>query len=557
MNKSRERLIHLLGGTPLYTLVGPPGTGKTTRLARMVSEAVDAGWQVLIASLTKTAAREVAGRGLPIDDRRIGTLHAHAYRALGGGIAIAESPEGLRSWSEWVAAHGHPTGWLLSGEAAPSPDEPKDGPGQATGRTDGDALYEQIGVFRSRLAPVETWPLSHQAFWRAWREWKAEECYTDFEDLIERCALEDVPPALHADALYVDEAQDLSASEVRLCATWARHVRAFVVVGDPRQALYEWRGSDPSMFADLIRASKKSDVLRQSYRVPQAVHGAATAWVEQLRDGIDAEYLPTEAAGRLERTGLSLRRAELLADDIAGRVAAGQSVMALASCSYLLRPMLAVLRARGLPFHNPYRSKRGDWNPLRNPESPTSAAGRLLAFTRTSTDVWGGEARFWEPKELHGWADALPADLFVRGGKTAIKRAAEKGGTALTPDGLAALVPSGEALRAMLYGDLGWYRAHLTEKAAKASAFALAVAERGGVRSLLETPRIVAGTCHSVKGGEADRVYLWPDLSPSGFEDWSSADRRGQIVRTMYVGMTRAKESLVLCGPSSALAVQW
>lgn len=557
MDSVRSELIHLIGQTPLYTLVGPPGTGKTTRLAKLVRDAVDADWQVLIASLTKTAAREVAGRHLPIHDHRIGTLHAHAYRALGGGINIAEDKRGITSWGEWVQEHGLPYGWQLSGGAAPSPDEPKDAPSFADERTDGDDIYGQIGIWRSRLAPSDVWPLSHQAFFKAWCEWKAESDFTDFEDLIEKCALEDIAPTFETDALYVDEAQDLSASEIRLCATWARRVRAFVVVGDPRQCLYEWRGSDPNLFGELIRASKKTDVLRQSYRVPRAVHGAAALWVEQLRDGIDAAYLPTDAEGGLERNGLNLRRADLIADEIADVAKSGQTVMTLTSCSYLLRPVIAALRQRGIPFHNPYRTKRGDWNPLRSPESPTSAAGRLVAFSRVDTDVWGGEARFWTSKEIQGWADALPADMFVRGGKTAIKRAAGKDGTTLTPEDLAALVPSHDVLEAMFFGRLDWYRDHMVPKAAKGSEFAMKVTERTGVRSLFDTPKVITGTCHSVKGGEADRVYLWPDLSPSGYDDWCSSDTRGQNVRMFYVGMTRAKQSLVLCGPSSARAVTW
>lgn len=575
MNNRNDSLIQLVGRTPLYTLVGPPGTGKTTRLSKIVRQAVDSGWDVLIASLTKTAAREVVQRDLPVDDSRIGTLHAHAYRALGGRLDIAEGKDGLKSWAEWIDEKGLPDGWALSGGRAPSPDEPKDGEVGSTDsdeRTDGDEIFGEIGVLRSRLTSVDLWPTLLQAFFGSWCEWKAKSGFTDFEDLIERCAIHHIPPALSFDALYVDECQDLSASEVRLCATWAQMARAFVMVGDPRQCLYEWRGSDPDLFGELIRASKKTDVLRQSWRVPGAVHAEAVAWVSQLQDGLDAEYLPkrevtgyTDAGqailgdvidGSVERRGWSLRNPEMMARELVDETADGSSAMCLTTCSYMLRPLISSLRAEGIPFHNPYRTTRGDWNPLARPNSPTSGAGRLVAFSRVNTDTWGDEARFWTPKELAGWADALPADMFVRGGKTAIKRAAEKEGQAFTPSDLESYVTCRQTLTAMLYGDLEWYREHLTPKTAKGSAFALNVADKRGVKTLLEKPRVIVGTCHSVKGGEADRVYLWPDLSPSGYDTWCG-NERGQVIRQMYVGMTRAKRSLVLCNASSGRSVVW
>jgi ATP-dependent exoDNAse (exonuclease V) beta subunit len=34
-------------------------------------------------------------------------------------------------------------------------------------------------------------------------------------------------------------------------------------------------------------------------------------------------------------------------------------------------------------------------------------------------------------------------------------------------------------------------------------------------------------------------------------------DPRDSVYRLMYVGMTRAKESLILCAPASNLAVHW
>lgn len=559
MSTTIDALMQIAAERPLYTLIGPPGTGKTTTLAAKVEDAVAAGWQVLIASLTKTAAREVAGRRLPLHESRIGTLHSHAFRALGGHVAIAEGKEGLSSWAAHVEDRGLPPEWTLSGGRAPSPDEPKDAEigGDGDERTKGDDLLEEVGVLRSRLAPFEVWPVSARAFFTAWCDWKREQGFLDFEDLIERCATENVPPAMDVDALYADEVQDFSASEWRLLLAWSRYVRALVVVGDPRQCLYEWRGSSPALFGELVHASKKVEVLRQSYRVPKTVHAEATAWVEQLQDGLDAEYLPVDRTGDVSRANLSLRRAEFVVEDVEDDLAAGRDVMLLTACSYMLRPVLAVLRNRGVPFSNKYRPARGDWNPLGRASSPTSSAGRIVGFSRVNADVWGAEHDFWTPKELLGWTDPLPADLFVRGAKAAIKRAASADGRPLSLEDFAALVPSDEALAAMLHGDLAWYRGHLRPVFRTSMAFAFEVAERRGLPALTTPPRVTVGTMHSVKGGEGTRVYLWPDLSPSGFATWCNSETRGQVIRQVYVGMTRAKQSLVLCGASSPRSVTW
>ena len=66
-----------------------------------------------------------------------------------------------------------------------------------------------------------------------------------------------------------------------------------------------------------------------------------------------------------------------------------------------------------------------------------------------------------------------------------------------------------------------------------------------------ESPRCVVGTIHSVKGGEAEVVYLFPDLSPQAVRNLHSPGGGDDIVRQFYVGLTRARQELVICGPST------
>ena len=66
------------------TLFGPPGTGKTTTLSRWAKQAAEkyGGENIMICSLTRTAAAEIKSRETDVPAHNVGTLHAHAYRSI-------------------------------------------------------------------------------------------------------------------------------------------------------------------------------------------------------------------------------------------------------------------------------------------------------------------------------------------------------------------------------------------------------------------------------------------------------------------------------------------
>lgn len=555
LNNLSEHLIQ--PPESLNVLVGPPGCGKTTTLGELVTRAVDRGWQPLICSLTRAAAREVAGRELPIDPGRVGTLHAHAYRAL-GGPKIAEGE--IASWNDWLTTKPrYRSAWNIppSYGKRRRVEDPKDEPREvddAIFGTDGIELYERIGVYRACLVPEERWPsMEARGFYAAWCAWKAEAGFSDFADLIEDCFEQGIGPEPFYDALYVDEAQDLSRAEMRLVMAWASRARETVVVGDPWQNLYAWRGSEPDVFTALLASAKRTRTLEQSYRVSRAVHAAAMAWASPLAAGVDIRYLPRDAEGRADVSCLSFgdHTLAILADEIEERALSGRTVMALAACSYQLDALVRELRKRGLPFHNPYRVTNGAWNPLGQAHKPGSGPGRLLAFSRVRDDLWGADARFWTADEIAGWAAPLDARVFTHGSKKRLEAREVQ-----TPDQLAECVRESDDLGAMFAGDLDWYDQHLLPSAAKTLAYPLACARTRGLKVLAERPKVTVGTVHSVKGGESSSVFLAPDLSPAGYEEWSRGDR-DSVRRQFYVGMTRARDELVLCKASGHRQVHW
>jgi DNA helicase II / ATP-dependent DNA helicase PcrA len=102
---------------------------------------------------------------------------------------------------------------------------------------------------------------------------------------------------------------------------------------------------------------------------------------------------------------------------------------------------------------------------------------------------------------------------------------------------------------------LQWWRSHVKPELHQRTTYPARVVCTGGARALEQTPRLVVGTIHSVKGGEADVVFLFPDLSRAGD---GAYQRRGAprdaVIRLFYVGMTRARDALYLCERESAMA---
>lgn len=558
-------------------IYGPPGCGKTTTLKRRVEATVRERGKhgIRIASLTRAAAAEIAGRvELPRD--AVGTLHSHAWRAL-DRPSLAETPEGIEAWN--VVAHKLGEAYVIPkrGRALDLDDAGGEGLAPAT---EGEGLLQTYGMLRAKCTPRELWPARVVSFAEHWEKWKEATKRLDFNDLIETAAEEcPVMPGTPS-VLLVDEAQDMSRLDMQLVRTWGEACETFVIVGDPDQNLYQWRGSEPEAFTGVEAA--EVSVLERSYRVPAAVHSFAVKWLEdELPTRSEAAYHPrlledgTEAPGIVRRSMHTQREPDGLVTELEQMLDEGRRVMVLAACGFHLDPLIAILRRRGVPFGNPYRANDGKLNPL-------AGAGRIISFLAAQTKEDGGSGRFWTWNDVRLFSEPLKAsEVFSRGAKSFIKakcldtRAGGKGGfrddEEVAPGDRPAesttmfdLFIDDDARQAVFDGDLDWYEAHLLKSRASALAYSLNVARRYGGKKLHEQPRadggagLILGTIHSVKGGEADHVFVFPDLSRAGMEGWlTRGPRHDAVARQMYVAFTRAREELVLCEPSGAFAVQF
>lgn len=526
-------------------IIGPPGTGKTSTIARQVLLACER-WgedRVAICSLTKAAAQEAAGR-VSLPEGRVGTLHSFAYHALGGNLEIAESHT-----KNWTEAYPH---WPLE-PVRVGVDEPlQERSGMALA---GEELLAELNYLRARCEPItQARPLVRE-FAGKWQTWKREHQFIDFTDLLEQ-ALHKTTVAPHNPAvLFVDEAQDLSALELALLEHWAVHLEFLVLVGDPYQNLYSWRGSDADVVFPHGANQSSWYVLSQSYRLPATVHTSAMRWLKRHGNFRDFAYAPRGEVGTVTATPDRLLQPDVWVEELEDLVQDYERIMIIAACGYLLKPLITALRARGLPFHNPWRKKQGAWNPLGGDRQGTSTVERILALHRREREG------YWTPHDVRLWGTPLRASgVFVHGKKTELTLVAEDMPVGAVPDLLREVfLPETCRLLETLDGPelLDWWQSHLLAASKDSAAYPVCVVQKRGIDALLETPRIIPGTIHSLKGSEADMVFLAPDLSHAGHQELlGGGEGRDAIIRQFYVGMTRAKEHLRLLAPSTKLRVE-
>jgi len=513
-------------------VIGPPGCGKTTWLSRQVKRAVDNGQGVLVASLTRAAAAEAAGRGLPIPARNVGTLHAHCYQAL-DRPALAVEKKHVEDWNARFPE------WRLSFS-----DDRIDGDNlENSGKAPGDKLMAVYQVLRARMATF--YPIHVDELAQAWTSWKAEAGLLDFTDLIEQC-LESVPAAPgNPSVIFLDEAQDMDLLEMSLARKWGEEAGYLVVVGDPDQNLYQWRGSDPEVFVEPAIPDDQMRILSQSYRIPRAVHARAVRWIELTPGRTPVEYYPRDEEGEVRRLSAAWPNTATIIRDMQKYLDAGKTVMVLGSCHYMIRPLLGQLRREGIPYHNPYRLTTWEWNPLQSSRRRITPKDLVLAFLRMS------EEGLWTADDMRHWVAASRMTGVLKGSRGTLDDLTDTGG--VDWDKIHNLLTE-EAIDAGLSGDLDWLRQNLLASRRTGAAFAIRVAEAHGAETLSKTPQIITGTIHSVKGGEADVVYLFPDLSFAGMNEWIGKGQAA-VRRLFYVGMTRARESLILCQPASSRSV--
>ena len=479
-------------------ILGGPGCGKTTALINEVMNRLKQGvhpTQIGFVSFTRKAAQEAIARAqaelnLSEDDMPFfRTLHSLAFKIGGFSPGQLMTHKDWHDYADWmkIKLYG-----IDSATHVPNTEEK------------GLTAYSKSRLMCLPLANVcrdlHVDEERAEYYARHLRKFKeAKELY-DYTDLLERFV--DSAHAPYLKTLIVDEAQDLSALQWKMIEKLEESSEELIVAGDDDQAIYEWAGADTAHFLAL---QGERVVLPKSYRMAKNIFDFSQAITSYIKNRYEKDFTFHKEGGEVSRVG-HMHELDFTKN----------SWLILCRNGYQLKEPEEYLRENGYPYilgnqssiDNPHCRALLAWESLRKGKVISAEDAYLVSqnLSRHLTERDGRLIRF-DPTMVYNLEDMN--DIL---------------GIKDQPNWMKAII--------MPESEQRYYRA----------------IKRAG-RSLIDEPRITLSTIHAQKGGEADHVALFTDMSAKSYESY--AINPEQEARVFYVGASRAREKLFIFDPTT------
>lgn len=283
-------------------ILGPPGTGKTTTLLKIMEDALSSGMdpkKIGFISFTKRAIKEARDRVkvkfnlTTVQVQNFRTLHSFAFRHLGLSTRNLMTKKNYQEFADVM-------GIELTGIDVEENLEDI----ETVVFEDGDRLLFLDGVARNTQRTIEeTWEKygGELDFHEVNRVhiglalYKQQFAIMDYTDLLERFLVEDFN--LSFDLLLIDEAQDLSALQWKVIEKINKKAKKVYIAGDDDQAIFRWAGADIEHFINL---QGNVQVLDHSYRLPKEVHDYAKTILTNISVRRDKQFNPADHSGAVQ-----------------------------------------------------------------------------------------------------------------------------------------------------------------------------------------------------------------------------------------------------------------
>ena len=487
-------------------ILGPPGTGKTTKLLEICKQKKEEGigWDKIgFFSFSQKAAYEAKDRAREKfqasreDLVHFRTLHSFAYRNL----AIDDNNLfKKKNWKELSSL----VGWDLNFDESD------------------ESIYTNTNhkfVNLINLARLKNTDLLQE--WRrcedrsmSWDRlqylddiitgFKDENNLYDYTDMIVRYTLD--PIINNFDVLFIDEAQDMPTIQYEMIDKLIKHSKETFIAGDDDQAIFRWMGADVDRFIDLKGSVQ---VLDKSYRCPERIFKLANTIISKVSNRRQKTWSPKSEQGKVKRV-THLRHIDLSEGNwlLLGRTKKIRNEMIE---GHLKSLGMWYGRGEHRPISRTVLNAIYAWNRLQDNQTISYgdvqyiynqivAKGRLKRGAKTFSD---------EDKDKIYTLDILKKDH--------------------------GLLIDGQ-----------WY-----EVMNKISEYDVAYIRRllDLGEDLQKEPRIKTSTIHQAKGGECDNVVVLTDIGKIVYKSYTK--NPDDEHRVFYVAVTRAKENLYIVDPQT------
>ena len=501
----------------MFRYFGPPGTGKTTTLLNQVDQLLSGGMspnEIGYFAFTRKAAHEARDRAVARfnlnpqkDFQFFRTLHSLAFQMLGLTGSQVLSDQNLRDFGKATGVD------LSSGGAERVSDD-----GFVSIKSNDPAMRAIDLARNSLLGPRYAYNVTElqipfyefEHLFEEYQRFKTKHGLKDFTDMM--VELSNNPSAIpRLKVVFLDEAQDLTPLQWKVAHHLGDRSDRMFVAGDDDQGIYRWAGADIDHFITLEGGS---EVLSQSYRIPRSVHRVADGVVNRIRSRQKKNWSPRTQEGSVERVY-----------DPNTINFSGGNWLVLAQANYMLDELAERLTSNGQYFE-----RRG---------TPS-----LKKEVRNAISAWNHLQDSAAHEISH--REALNLYDYISSGKGRLKRGAKKMLRGADEQDLF----TSSVLRQNfgLETENGPWDVALDRIGDEDRAYATALLNRGV--NIFEKPKIKLSTIHGAKGGEADNVLLYLDLSTKAIIEMER--NPDDAHRVLYVGITRAKENLVLKMPEDS-----
>ena len=503
------------------TYLGPPGCGKTQNNSNLIREYINQGIdpeRIACVSFTRKAAQESRERvchDCGIEEDRLPnfqTLHSIAFRE--GGYSTEDVIRGSD-----LKIIGDAIGMSFGKDNTSNIESDFD----TLGISQGDYYMNLYHLSRSKLITWEemyrqsaNYNLHFSELKRlveAYEDYKTTYHKIDFTDMIDEFIERGHP--LDVDALFVDEAQDLSTLQWEMVDILRETPDIQIFAGDDDQAIMNFQGADVEAF---LTATEEREVLSQSYRIPQSTWEVAQSIVSRIYGRAPKEWKARPAEGLVQHHQ-SLW--EVPFDE-------GEWCL-LARTNRIVSQYANFLQEEGWVY-----SRNG------YPSIPPKMYEAILSWEALAK---GRQISVQQLRTLYSFMKSGKG--YARGFGPSSKASSE-----LEDDALINMDFAQSNLGLMYDGESRWHQV-LEKISMDMQHYLLNALKRG---DNVKNPRIKVSTIHSMKGGEADNVLVVPDLSYPANRAYQ--DDPAPEHRVFYVAVTRTKKALHIMEPTTDMYYQ-